>query len=304
MTTHAKKSERGYAEPGEKRRNVTVPTPVVEAGTFAPVPVAGLVGGLIGTALVSPALHRRRADDDILGGTEVPASTQAVLSRRRGRGSSLPQGFARRMERGFGVPLGDVRVHTDGESGELARQMQSTAFTLGSDIYFSRGSYAPSTARGQHLLAHELAHVAQQPSSAGSGRGSSAVTVGHAADPAEAQADRVADTVLRTLGAGDGCGAAPPVAPAVGGEQRRPAGLTDSAALNRDGRARTETAASHRGRLRSHRDGRVQHRAIARCPGQPASDGLSRYCRTSGAAPRRARCDAARPAPERIRGPP
>ena len=59
MTTHAKKSERGYAEPGEKRRNVTVPTPVVEAGTFAPVPVAGLVGGLvdglIGTAPVSPS---------------------------------------------------------------------------------------------------------------------------------------------------------------------------------------------------------------------------------------------------------
>ena len=207
MTTHAK-SERGHAEPDEKRRNVTVPTPVVEAGTFAPVPVAGLVGGLvdglIGTAPVSPALHRRRADDDILGGTEVPASTQAVLSRRRGRGSSLPEGFARRMERGFGVSLGDVRVHTDGESGELARQMQSTAFTLGSDIYFSRGSYAPSTARGQHLLAHELAHVAQQSSSAGSGGAGRPLTVGHAADPAEAQADRVADTVLRTLGTADG----------------------------------------------------------------------------------------------------
>jgi hypothetical protein len=104
------------------------------------------------------------------------------------------------MEEGFGVPLGDVRVHADGESGELARQMHSTAFTLGSDIYFSRGSYAPSTARGERLLAHELAHVAQQPS-ASSGQ---AVTVGHAADPAEAQADRMADTVLRTLGARDG----------------------------------------------------------------------------------------------------
>ena len=105
------------------------------------------------------------------------------------------------MEAGFGVSMGDVRVHTDAESGELARQMHSTAFTLGSDIYFSRGSYAPSTARGQHLLAHELAHVAQEPECASSGR---AVTVGHAADPAEAQADRMADTVLRTLQARDG----------------------------------------------------------------------------------------------------
>src|SRR5664279_1825772 len=193
-------SGRQRAETDAERPEAALPTPAVEPPSFAPVPVAGLVG----TGPASAELHRARADRDILGGTEVPASTQAVLSRRRGRGSPLPQGFARRMEEGFGVPLGDVRVHADGESGELARQMQSTSFTLGSDIYFSRGSYAPSTARGQHLLAHELAHVAQQSSSAGSGRGSSAVTVGHAADPAEAQADRVADTVLRTLGAGDG----------------------------------------------------------------------------------------------------
>ena len=195
MNAHAK-SGRQRAESDAQRPDAAVPTPAVEPPSFAPVPVAGLVG----TGPASAELHRARADRDILGGTEVPASTQAVLSRRRGRGSPLPQGFARRMEEGFGVSLGDVRVHADGESGELARQMQSTAFTLGSDIYFSRGSYAPSTARGERLLAHELAHVAQQPSSS-SGQ---AVTVGHAADPAEAQADRMADTVLRTLGARDG----------------------------------------------------------------------------------------------------
>ena len=190
-------SGRDRADPDAERPDVAVPTPAAEAGSFAPIPVAGLVG----TGPVSADVHRSRADGDVLGGTEVPAPTQAVLSRRRGRGSPLPQGFARRMEEGFGVPLGDVRVHTDGESGELARQVQSTAFTLGSDIYFSRGSYAPSTASGQRLLAHELAHVAQQPASAGSGQ---ALTVGHAADPAEAQADQMAETVLRSLRDGDG----------------------------------------------------------------------------------------------------
>jgi len=198
MKTHAK-SERGHADAETERRDITDQIRSAEVDAFRSVPVPGLVGGVIGTPAASAELHRRA--DDILGGTEVSASTQAVLSRRRGRGAPLPEGFARRMEAGFGVSMGDVRVHTDAESGELARQMHSTAFTLGSDIYFSRGSYAPSTARGQHLLAHELAHVAQEPESASSGR---AVTVGHAADPAEAQADRVADTVLRTLGAGDG----------------------------------------------------------------------------------------------------
>jgi len=198
MKTHAK-SERGHADAETERRDITDQIRSAEVDAFRSVPVPGLVGGVIGTPAASAELHRRA--DDILGGTEVSASTQAVLSRRRGRGAPLPEGFARRMEAGFGVSMGDVRVHTDAESGELARQLHSTAFTLGSDIYFSRGSYAPSTARGQHLLAHELAHVAQEPESASSGR---AVTVGHAADPAEAQADRMADTVLRTLQARDG----------------------------------------------------------------------------------------------------
>jgi hypothetical protein len=42
-----------------------------------------------------------------------------------------------------------------------------------------------------------LAHVAQQ--SAVTGGGGGGLTVGHAADPAEAQADAMADTVLRSL---------------------------------------------------------------------------------------------------------
>ncbi len=190
MSTHAQ-SGRDRADREVERSDITAPIPVADADSFAPVPVPGLVGSS-GT--------RSRADDDILGGAEVSASTRAVLSRRRGRGSPLPTGFARQMEQGFGMPLDGVRVHTDTESGLLAQQLQSTAFTLGSDIYFSRGSYAPSTGSGQRLLAHELAHVAQQPASTGASGG--AVTVGHAADPAEAQADLMADTVLRSLGAG------------------------------------------------------------------------------------------------------
>ena len=102
MNTHAH-SGRQRADPEAERRDVAVPTPAAEAGSFAPVPVAGLVGGLdgglVGTAPVSAEVHRRRADGDILGGTEVPVSTRAVLTRRRGRGSPLPQGVARRRRR-------------------------------------------------------------------------------------------------------------------------------------------------------------------------------------------------------------
>jgi hypothetical protein len=155
---------------------------------FSPVPVAGLLGPQV-----------RRDPADTLGGATVPAETRSILDRRRGSGASLPFGVARRMEAGFGTALDHVRVHADAEADGLTRQMQATAFTLGSDIYFSRGSYAPTTGPGQRLLAHELAHVTQQSSGAGAGGG---LTIGHAADPAEAQADAMADTVLRNLAAG------------------------------------------------------------------------------------------------------
>lgn len=92
--------------------------------------------------------------------------------------------------------FGGVRIHTDGEAAALAESVQATAFTHGSDIYFGKGAYSPTTSRGQQLIAHELAHTVQHATPSGSSAG---LTIGRAADPAEAQADRVADTVMRAL---------------------------------------------------------------------------------------------------------
>jgi hypothetical protein len=54
-----------------------------------------------------------------------------------------------------------VRLHTGPRADAAARSVGALAFTVGADIVFGEGQYAPETARGQHLLAHELAHVAQ-----------------------------------------------------------------------------------------------------------------------------------------------
>jgi hypothetical protein len=40
--------------------------------------------------------------------------------------------------------------------------MNALAYTVGNSIVFGKGQYSPDTARGRRLLAHELAHVAQQ----------------------------------------------------------------------------------------------------------------------------------------------
>jgi len=66
------------------------------------------------------------------------------------------------MESRFGVDLGGVRVHRGGSAAVAARQMNSAAFTMGKDIFFGAGRYAPHTPEGTQLLAHELTHVLQQ----------------------------------------------------------------------------------------------------------------------------------------------
>jgi hypothetical protein len=66
------------------------------------------------------------------------------------------------MEPRFGFDFSKVRVHADAEAGASARAVNAAAYTIGNHIAFGHGRYAPSTVKGNHLLAHELAHVAQQ----------------------------------------------------------------------------------------------------------------------------------------------
>jgi hypothetical protein len=70
------------------------------------------------------------------------------------------------MEPRFGTDLSRVRVHTDRAAAESARSVNALAYTVGRDIVFGAGQYAPQTSTGQKLLAHELTHFIQQSSAA------------------------------------------------------------------------------------------------------------------------------------------
>jgi hypothetical protein len=65
------------------------------------------------------------------------------------------------FEQSMELPLNRVRIHTSDEADNAARQMGAEAFTLGSDIYFANGFYAPGTPLGDRILGHELTHVKQ-----------------------------------------------------------------------------------------------------------------------------------------------
>ena len=86
-----------------------------------------------------------------------------------GPGQALEPGVRRRMESAFGRDFSQVRVHNDPAAARSAAGLQAQAYTQGRDIYFGAGRYAPQTGAGQRLLAHELAHVAQQQGSRPSG---------------------------------------------------------------------------------------------------------------------------------------
>jgi hypothetical protein len=77
-------------------------------------------------------------------------------------GHPLDRTTAADMQMRFGHNFAQVRVHTGRRASESARSISALAYTVGEDIVFGAGGYAPSAESGRHLLAHELAHVVQQ----------------------------------------------------------------------------------------------------------------------------------------------
>lgn len=87
-------------------------------------------------------------------------------------GGGLPTPVAELMERHFSTSFADVSIHADDSGARAAAERGAAAFTKGSDIYFGYGRFQPSTDRGRHLIAHELAHVVQQRNGRNRGGGS------------------------------------------------------------------------------------------------------------------------------------
>ncbi len=91
--------------------------------------------------------------------TEVPPIVEEVL-----HSSSQPLDSSSRhlMESRFGHDFSRVRLHTNTKAAESAKTVDALAYTVGEDVVFGAGQYAPETIHGRKLLAHELTHVVQQ----------------------------------------------------------------------------------------------------------------------------------------------
>lgn len=89
---------------------------------------------------------------------EMIARTEASKS----GGEPLPKSARDFFEPRFGCDFSEVRVHTGAHAQETAQRLRARAFTVGRDVVFNVGEYAPGTREGKKLLAHELTHVIQQ----------------------------------------------------------------------------------------------------------------------------------------------
>jgi hypothetical protein len=137
----------------------------------------------------------------------VPGEVERALEGARGGGHALDRQVQAQMGDALGADFSNVRVHANAEADGLNRTLQARAFTLGQDIYFRQGEYAPGSSTGRELLAHELTHVVQQNAGAvqpktqddgpAAGPGwQTKLSVSQPGDPYEQEADRVASAVM------------------------------------------------------------------------------------------------------------
>ena len=119
----------------------------------------------------------------------------AVARAASSSGRPLPEELRDRFERSLDTDLSEVRVHTSAVSAEAAAAVAAQAYTVGEDIHFAAGYYAPDTSRGANLLAHEVAHTVQQRGGTTVRQDKPAVSRPH--DSAERQADHAAAAMVR-----------------------------------------------------------------------------------------------------------
>lgn len=128
---------------------------------------AGTIGNRAMQRLVSQPgdPHERQADHlagQVAGAVPAPRTAGCGCGEGPPGGRPLDPALRAGFEARFGTDLSAVRLHTGGRAARQARALRAQAFTVGTDIAFGAGHYAPTSTTGRRLIAHELVHVLQQ----------------------------------------------------------------------------------------------------------------------------------------------
>src|SRR5262249_10924352 len=101
--------------------------------------------------------------------------------------------FLQRMETSFGESFENVAIDRSPEASRTAASLNAIAVTSGEAILLGPDAPSLESDSGRHLLAHELAHVAQQRRASSLDRNA----VGAAGGAFETSADRAADAAVQ-----------------------------------------------------------------------------------------------------------
>ena len=126
-------------------------------------------------------------------GGRLPGEALLRVAAGDSQGAPLPEPLKVKFSASLGVDVSGVRVHT-GEAADRAAQAEGArAYALRGDVVLAHGEYDPSTAAGERLLAHEVAHTVQQE---GGEVEAAAPRASLDATAAEAEADRAAQAMV------------------------------------------------------------------------------------------------------------
>jgi len=92
--------------------------------------------------------------------TSPAAASQTSLFATQGQTLDLATRLS--MESRFRYDFSHIPIPHDPAAQRAASSLNARAFAHGRDIAFAKDQFSPSTAEGQRLLAHELAHTIQQ----------------------------------------------------------------------------------------------------------------------------------------------
>src|SRR3989442_7627568 len=147
----------------------------------------------------SAVMHLQRAAGNASVSAALEEQEPSLVKHVVGSGGGTPldrdtRGF---MESRLGSDFSDVRLHTDAKASESARSVQAHAYTVGSDLVFQSGQYAPESDSGKKMLAHELTHVVQQRSGPVAGTPApGGIKISHPSDTFEQAAESSADRAM------------------------------------------------------------------------------------------------------------
>jgi len=118
---------------------------------------------------ITPLVQVQRQEEEMLqvmsredATPEVSNDLESQINAIKGGGRPLAKSERAYFDPRFGADFSQVRVHSDAQAVESTQVLNARAYTLGQDVVFGAGQYAPGTSEGRRLMAHELTHVVQQ----------------------------------------------------------------------------------------------------------------------------------------------